>query len=165
MSWSNLITSCNKCEICKNYIICSNYFSCNVTNRGYKSRDLHCNCNKAIHLITCKSCLEQYVGSATNVLEYIRAISIPTTKIDMGGQNILTACVKIITIFFSYCLLKLLNKFIVMSQTWKKFYGTGKNIGKASYLCWLTAWTVWMTSTVPNVRAKGNKFLQQIVFS
>ena len=27
---------------------------------------LHCNCNSVIYLITCKNCLEQYVGSATN---------------------------------------------------------------------------------------------------
>ena len=27
---------------------------------------LHCNCNNVIYLITCKNCLQQYVGSATN---------------------------------------------------------------------------------------------------
>ena len=67
------------------------------------------------------------------VLEYIKAISKPT-KIDVGRQSILMVCVKMITIFSSFCLFKLLNKFVVMPQTLKKFYGTEKNIGKASYL-------------------------------
>ena len=67
------------------------------------------------------------------VLEYIKAISKPK-KIDVGRQNTLMVSVKMITIFFSFCLFKLLNKFIVMPQTLKKFYGTEKNIGKANYL-------------------------------
>ena len=61
------ITIFNKCDIRKNYLICSNYFTCSVTNRRYYTRGvLHCNCNNVIYLITCKNCLEQYVGSATN---------------------------------------------------------------------------------------------------
>ena len=40
-----------------------------------------------------------------------------------------------------------------------------ENIGKASYLPRLMAWTVWPTSTVPNVRVIRNNFLQQIIFS
>ena len=67
------------------------------------------------------------------VLEYIKAIPRPT-KTDVGRQRILMVCLKIKTIFFSFCLFRLLKKFIVMSQTMNKFYGTGKNIGKASYL-------------------------------
>ena len=64
---ANSITSCNKCDICKNYLICSNYFACSVTNRRYYTRGiLHCNCNNVIYFTTCKSCLEQYVSSATN---------------------------------------------------------------------------------------------------
>ena len=67
------------------------------------------------------------------VLEYIKEIPRPT-KTNVGRQRILMVCVKIITLFFSFCLFKLLKKFIVMSPTLNKFYGTGKNIGKASYL-------------------------------
>ena len=67
------------------------------------------------------------------VLEYTKAIS-KLTRIDVGRQSILMVCVKMITIFFSFCLFKLLSKFIVIPQTLKKFYGTEKNIGKASYL-------------------------------
>ena len=67
------------------------------------------------------------------VLEYIQSISKPR-KIDVGRQSILMVCVKMIAIFSSFCLFKLLNKFVVMPQTLKKFYGTEKNIGKASYL-------------------------------
>ena len=60
------------------------------------------------------------------ILEYIKAIA--------GRQSILMVPAKMITIFFSFCMFKLLNKFIVISQTLNKFYGTEKNIGKASYL-------------------------------
>ena len=72
------------------------------------------------------------------VLEYIKATSKPV-KIDVGRLNILTVSVKRIRIFFSFCAFKLSNKFIVMPQTLKKFYGTEKNIGKASYLPQLMA--------------------------
>ena len=67
------------------------------------------------------------------VLEYIKAIS-KQRKIYVEWQSILVVCVKMETIFFSFCLLKLLNKFIVMPQTLNKFYGSEENIGKASHL-------------------------------
>ena len=98
------------------------------------------------------------------VLEYINTISKPT-KIAVGWQSILIVCVKMVTIFFSFCLFKLLNKFVLMPQTLNKFYGTEKNMSKASYLPQLMAWTIWLTSTVPNVRVIGNKFLQLIIFN
>ena len=51
-----------------------------------------------------------------------------------GRQSILIVCMKMITLFSCFCLFKLLNKFVVMPLTLKKFYGTEKNIDKASYL-------------------------------
>ena len=64
---TNSITSCNKRDICKYYLICSNYFTCSVTSRRYyTSGVLHFNCINVIYLITCRNCLEQYFGSATN---------------------------------------------------------------------------------------------------
>ena len=64
---ANSITSCNKCDICKNYLICSNYFTRSVTNRRCYARGvLHFNCKNIIYLITCQNCLEVYAGSATN---------------------------------------------------------------------------------------------------
>ena len=134
---ANSITSCNKCDICKNYLICSNYFTCSVTNRRYYTRGvLHCNCNNVIYLITCKNCLEQYVDSATNFKNRFRTheSDIKTSKDRRGTAKHFIACVKITAIFFSFSLFKLLNKFIVMPRTLKKFYGTVKNIGKGSYL-------------------------------
>ena len=41
----------------------------------------------------------------------------------------------------------------ILPQTLKKFYGKEKNIGQACFLSQLMAWTVWLTSTVPNVGA------------
>ena len=67
------------------------------------------------------------------ILEYIKAISKPT-KIYVGRQSILIVCGKMIAMFSSFCLFKLLNKFLVMPQTLKKFYGTEKNIDKVGYL-------------------------------
>ena len=65
---ANSMTSCNKCDIWKNYLISnSNYFTCSVTNTRYYARGvLHCSCNNVIYLITCKNCLQQFFGSATN---------------------------------------------------------------------------------------------------
>ena len=64
---ANSITSCNKCDICKNYLICSNYLTGSVTNRRHYTREvLQCNCNNIIYSVTCKNCLEQYVGFVTN---------------------------------------------------------------------------------------------------
>ena len=67
------------------------------------------------------------------VLQYTKVISKPT-KIDVGRQSTLMEWVKMVTIFFSFCLFKLLNNFVVMPQPLKKFYGTEKNIVKVSYL-------------------------------
>ena len=64
------------------------------------------------------------------ILEYIKAISKPT-KIDVERQSILMVCVKMIIIFFSFSLFKLLNKFVVMPLTLKKFYATEKILAKA----------------------------------
>ena len=46
----------------------------------YTREVLHCNCNNAIYLITCKNCLEQYTGCATNFKSRFRMhkISKPT---------------------------------------------------------------------------------------
>ena len=64
---ANSITSCNKYDIWKTYLICCNYLTCSVTNRRNFTRGvLYCNCNNVIYLITCKNCLQQFVGAATN---------------------------------------------------------------------------------------------------
>ena len=111
----NSITSCNKCDICKNYLKCSNYFTCSVTNTTYHTRGVfRCNCNNVIYLITCKNCLEQYVGSATNFKNRFRIHKIDIKTNPYGLQSILMVCVEIISIFFCFCLFKLLNKFIIM---------------------------------------------------
>ena len=51
------------------------------------------------------------------VFENIKSISKPR-KIDVGWQSILMVCVKMITIFHSFCLFKLLKKFVVMPLTY-----------------------------------------------
>ena len=105
------ITSCNKCDICKNYLICTNYFICIVTNRRYYKRDaIHCNCINVIYLITCKNFLEQYVGSATNFKNQINQDKYGTAN-HFNGK-----CKNDSNIF---------QNFMVMPKTLMKFYGTG----------------------------------------
>ena len=155
---TNSITSCSKCDIWKNYLICSNYFTCSVYNRRYYAKVvLRCNCNNVIYLITCIKCLGQYVGSATNFKNHftIHESNIKTNKDRCGTANHFNGMCE----NNSNSLFKLWNKFIVMPQTLKKFYDAGKNIGKTSYLLRLMVWTVWLTSTVLNVRDTGSKFL------
>ena len=51
--------------MCKNYLIKSSKFKATITGRNYKVSDnVGCNCKYVIYLVTCKSCLQQYVGSS-----------------------------------------------------------------------------------------------------
>ena len=61
------ITSCKKCDICKNFLICSDYFICKATKKKYFIRgELNCNSTNIIYLISCTNCNDQYIGSALN---------------------------------------------------------------------------------------------------
>ena len=61
----NSITSCNKCDICKNFLICDTKFKCKVTGRVYYTKGkLSCNSPNVVYLISCTNCSDQYVGSA-----------------------------------------------------------------------------------------------------
>ena len=58
------ITSCKKCDICKNYLISDNKFESKVTGGFYNVRvNLSCNSNYVIYLISCKKCEDQYIIS------------------------------------------------------------------------------------------------------
>ena len=64
------ITSCKKCDICRNYLITDNKFKCKVTGRFYKVRgNLCCNNSDVIYLISCKNCEDQYIGSTISRLD------------------------------------------------------------------------------------------------
>ena len=131
------MTSCDKCDICKNYLKCFNCFTCSVTNRKhYTRRILHCNCNNVIYLITCKNCREQYVGSATNFMSRfeIHESGIKTNKDRCRTAKNFDGMYKNGNNIFQFFLFKLLNKIIVMPQTLNKIYGAEKNVGNASYL-------------------------------
>ena len=59
------ITSCNNCDICKNYMIFDNTFIYTVTGKSYFIRgQLNCESINVIYPISCSKCLEQYVCSA-----------------------------------------------------------------------------------------------------
>ena len=59
------ITSCNKCDICKNFLVSDTKFKCKVTGRVCNIRSkLTCNTPNVVYLISCSNCYDQYVGSA-----------------------------------------------------------------------------------------------------
>jgi len=61
----NSITSCKKCDICRNYLVPETKFKCEVTGRVYNIKGkLNCNSPNVVYLISCSNCNDQYVGSA-----------------------------------------------------------------------------------------------------
>ena len=66
-SSSSSVTSCGKCDICKNFLVISNKFTCKASGKHYFIRgNLNCESKNVIYIISCKSCEDQYVGSAVN---------------------------------------------------------------------------------------------------
>ena len=62
---TSCITSCNNCDICKNYMVFDKTFNCTVTGKSYFRRgQLNCKSINVAYIITCSKCLEQYVSSA-----------------------------------------------------------------------------------------------------
>ena len=58
------ITSCKKCDICKNYLISDNRFESKVTGGFYNVRgNLSCNSSYVIYLISCKKFEDQCIIS------------------------------------------------------------------------------------------------------
>ena len=61
----NSITSCNKCDICKNFLVSDTKFKCKVTGRVYNIRGkFTCNIPDVVYLISRSYCYDQYIGSA-----------------------------------------------------------------------------------------------------
>ena len=59
------IVSCNKCEMCKNFLITYSQFRCTVIGKTYFMKgNLSCDSCNVIYLITCSNCREQYLGSS-----------------------------------------------------------------------------------------------------
>ena len=100
------ITSCKKCDICKNYLITDNKFECKVTGRF--SGNLCCNSSNVIYLISCKNCEDQYIGSAIDFKGRFRIhkSDIKSNKDRYGTASILIVNAlmgKIYTAFFKFC--------------------------------------------------------------
>ena len=67
------IVSCNKCDICKNFLIADSKLRCTVTGKTYFIKgNLLCDSCNIIYLITCYNCREQYIGSAINFKQRFR---------------------------------------------------------------------------------------------
>ena len=94
----NSITSCNKCDICKNFLVSDTTLKCKVTGRVFNVRGkLACN-SPNVYLISCSSCDDQYVGSALDfkIRFRIHKSDIKTKK-DMCGtaRHFNTKCIDI----------------------------------------------------------------------
>ena len=60
-----LVTSCKKCDICKNFLASGTKFKYKVAGRVYNIRGkLTCNTPNVVYLISLSNCYDQYVGSA-----------------------------------------------------------------------------------------------------
>ena len=152
------IVSCNNCDICKHYLVVCNSFKCSVTNKKYYIKgDLHCNSTNVVYLITCKHCLEQYVGSATNFKNRFRVTKVISKpiKTDVDQLDTLMVSANLVTLFSS-CQFKLLNRYLVTPRILKISCGIGKSIGRANCLPPPTEWTAQAISIVTNVRVIGN---------
>ena len=69
----NSITSCNKCDICKNFLVSDTNFKCKVTGRVYNVKSkLTCNSPNVAYLISCPNCDDQYVGSELDLKSRFR---------------------------------------------------------------------------------------------
>ena len=69
-----IIEMCNRrCDIRRNFLALSTEFSCHATKRKYKVRDfLTSNTKNIIHLIACKCCGKQDIGSAAGFKQRFR---------------------------------------------------------------------------------------------
>ena len=84
------IVSCNKSDICKNFLITDSKFRCTVTGKTYFIKgNLSCDSWNVTYLITCSNCREQYVGSAINFKQRFRIhkSDIKTTKDRCGTAS------------------------------------------------------------------------------
>ena len=67
------IVTCNKSDICNNFLITDSKFRCIVTGKTYFIKgNLSCDSCNVIYLITCSICREQCVVPAINIKQRFR---------------------------------------------------------------------------------------------
>ena len=96
----NFVT-CNKCDICKNFLIADSKFRCTVPSKTYFIKgNLSCDSCNVIYLITCSDCREQYVGSAITLSRYLESTNLilGLTKIVVVLQDVLIINVAVLII-------------------------------------------------------------------
>ena len=108
------ITSCNNCDICKNYMIFDYTFIFTVTGKSYSiTGQLKCESINVVYLITCSKCLEQYIGSAVKFKTRFRIhkSDIKTKKERCGSARHIIVSVIVILIPFN----------TLRSNSWNKY--------------------------------------------
>ena len=135
---NHTIVSCNKCDICKNFLVTDSKFRCTVAGKTYFIKgNLSCDSCNVIYLITCSKCREQYVGSAINFKQRFRIhkSDIKTNKYRCGtARHFNNKCCNPNNkhAYLKYRLLK--RCLIIISLVLKIYYGNEKNIGRHNYL-------------------------------
>ena len=91
-------------------------------------------------MITCKNCLKQYVGSATNFKSRFRIhkSDIKTNKDRCGTAKHFNGKCKNDNNIFQFLYFQITEQVYGNAADIEEFYSTKKNIGKASYLPRLT---------------------------
>ena len=70
---SQTIVSCNKCDICKNFLITDGKFRRTATGKTcFNKGNWSCDSCNSFYFITCSNCREQYEGSAINFKQRFR---------------------------------------------------------------------------------------------
>ena len=113
-----IIVSCNKCDICKNFLITDSKFRSTVTGKTYFIKDnLSCDSCNVIYLITYSTCREQYEGSAINFkLRFrIHKSGIKTNKDRCGtARHFNNKCCSPNTINMLILKYRLLNRYLII---------------------------------------------------
>ena len=111
------IVSCNKSDICKNFLITDSKFRCTVTGKTYFIKsNLSCDSCNVIYLITCFICREQYVVPAINIKQRFRIhnLILRLTKIVVRLQSILIINVAALIINMLIQKYRLLNRYLII---------------------------------------------------
>ena len=139
-SRQNSITSCNKCDICKNYMVFDRTFRCTVTGKVYYIKgEMNCESSNIIYIVTSMKCLEQYVGSAREFKSRfrIRKSDIKTKKDRCGtARHFNPKCCDSSNPFVYLRVQHIEKVYCIYDDCNIKeiFYGIEKNIGSPNYL-------------------------------
>ena len=125
----NSITSCNKCDICKNYMVFDKTLklTVNIMNSGSTN---------VVYLITCMKCLVQYLGSEIKFKSGFR-IHKSDIKTKKDTRHFNNECCNSSNPFVYLCVQDIVKVYCICDDcnvTLNIFYGREENIDSPNYL-------------------------------